>query len=94
MATRTITFSVSTSGTILGYWLAVGDQDIRLVNGQGSIDLQTGAKYILVWHMFGNSGSGISISGKDAAGSEVVSVKESDIPDGENSAAGIRRFPV
>ena len=94
MATKLITFTVKPSGTLGGYWLAIGNHDITLVNGKGSISLTVGQKYILIWHMVGSSGSGIAITGNDDAGTEVVNVKQSTIPGGENSAAGVRRFPV
>lgn len=92
MASKRVTFTVTKTGAISAYWVAVGDNDVPLTNGTGSITLTTGQRYILVWHMIGTAGSSIGIAGKDTAGNDVVTVKESAIPSGEGSAAGVRRF--
>jgi hypothetical protein len=94
MATKLITFTVKASGSISGYWIAIGDKRLTTTGGNASINLTAGQKYLLVWHMVGNSGSSIAITGNGPGGVEVVNVKQSTIPNGETSAAGMRRFPV
>ena len=94
MAERKVSFTVTPSSGSVRYWIAVGNDDITLVNGKGSINLETGRKHILTWWMAGNNGDSISITGKDDQDKKVVEVKESKIPAGENEGAGIRRFQM
>ena len=75
------------------FWIAVGDDDVRLRSGKGSINLPRPGTYILTWHMEGMAGASMNIVGKIGPVT-VVEVKETKIPDGEESGAGIRRFSI
>jgi len=87
-----VDFEVKPSAGIQAFWIAVGTQDVRLVNGKGSIDLSAG-RHTLVWWFAGDEGKSISITGKEGA-KTVVEVKESKIPPGEHQGAGSKRFDV
>lgn len=87
-----VNFEVKPSSGIQAFWIAVGTQDVKLVNGKGSIDLQVG-KQILLWWFVGNPGESISITGTQGT-TTVVQVKESKIPSGEHEGAGIKRFTL
>lgn len=88
-----IIFTVKADSGISGYWIAVDDKDVQLINGVGEIMLAKG-EHILAWWMVGNSGNGISITGRRSNGQEVVSVKKSKIPQGHTQAGGVKRFIV
>ena len=92
MATANILFTVTASDG-LKYWLAVDEQDLRVVNGKASARLERGMEHVLIWWMIGDAGDSLSIEGKDGERS-VVSVKESKIPPGTTKGAGYRRFEV
>ena len=85
---------VSPSKGIKAYWIAVGFDDVVLVNGKGSIRVEAGVNHILTWWMVGKSGASLSIKGKNRQGVQVVAVKESKIPSGELQGAGTRRFEM
>jgi hypothetical protein len=87
-----VDFEVKPSSGVQAFWIAVGTQDVTLVNGKGSINLQPG-KQLLLWWFVGNPGQSISITGKQGA-TTVVEVKESKVPDGEHEGAGTKRFSV
>jgi len=74
------------------YWIAVGQEDVRLVNGKGNIDLGAG-KHTLIWWFVGDQGEKVSITGT-VGDRTVVEVKESKIPEGETEGAGARRFTI
>lgn len=88
-----VDFTVTPDTGISGYWIAVDETDVPLVNGKGSINLSSG-QHILMWWMYGNEGAGISIIGKKENGQTVVEVKKSKIPANKKKAAGIRGFIV
>jgi hypothetical protein len=94
MATKAITFTVTPTGKISGFWIAVGNRDVPLADGVGRLSLNVGEEYALFWHMVGNGGSGIGIVGKDAAGNEVVTLKQSTIQAGRTAGAGFMWFTV
>ena len=87
-----VSFTVTPNGAA-AYWLAVGDDDVTLTNGRGTINLAAGFHY-LVWHFIGNPGSSISIVGTDARGGSLVEVKQSTVVSGQSSRAGYRGFKV
>jgi hypothetical protein len=87
-----VDFEVKPSAGIQAFWIAVGTQDVRLVNGKGSIELPTG-RHTLVWWFVGDEGKSISITGKRGA-TTVVEVKESKIPSGEHEGAGTKKFDL
>ena len=87
-----VDFEVKPSAGIRAFWIAVGQQDVRLVNGKGSIDLQAG-RHTLVWWFVGDEGKSISITGTQGE-RKVVEVKESKIPKGETEGAGIKKFDL
>lgn len=90
-----LNFTVKPSG-LKGYWIAVGNKDVDLVNRVGSIPVTDGAPHILVWWMKGNPGGSLAISGTLADGTEVVSIKSDDnqIPDDKSSWANIFEFDM
>lgn len=87
-----VDFEVKASSGIQAFWIAVGTEDVRLVNGKGSIDLPTG-RHTLVWWFAGDEGKSIAITGKKGAAT-VVEVKESKIPPGEREGAGTKKFDL
>jgi hypothetical protein len=93
MAMRQTDFTVTGKGGVQAFWIAVGDKDVRLVNGRGSIDLDDAKSHILTWWFAGNPGGTLSITGK-VGQKTVVEVKESVIPAGEHEAAGRKRFDL
>lgn len=88
-----IKFSVTPDNKVNAYWIAVGETDIPLVNGKGSIFLELGQQYLLVWWFTGNSGGSISIKG-ESVNSTVVEVKSSTIPNADHQGAGVKRFQL
>ena len=94
MSKEKITFKVKKSGGILGYWLAVGDEDVQMNNDEGSILLTKNRRHILVWWMVGSSGDSLNIVGTNSANKVVVEVKKTEIPEGEIEGNGGRRFYV
>lgn len=92
MATRSVNFEVTGKNGVQAFWIAVGNSDVQLVNGKGSITVDTGRR-TLTWWLAGNPGGKLSITGT-VGNNTVVQVKESAIPDGEHEAAGRRRFDV
>ena len=90
MSKSTVKFSVTASAGISGYWIAVGNEDVELDSGKGSIDLPTSADHRLVWWMAGKHKEHISITGK--SGSEtIVKVSKSKVTD-DGEGAGNKRF--
>lgn len=87
-----VDFEVKPSAGIRAFWIAVGQQDITLVNGRGNINLQAG-RHTLVWWFVGNPGESISITGTQGQ-RKIVEVKESKIPAGETQGAGVKRFDL
>lgn len=86
-----VNFEVKPSDGIKGFWIAVGEKDVPLVNGRGFIDLKAGEEQILVWWFVGNAGQSVGITG--TLGQEtVVEVKESKIPQGRTQGAGAKLF--
>jgi hypothetical protein len=63
MANVTVKFVVTPTGTVAGYWISVGNQDVPLNNGQGSINVASPSQPILVWHFKGNAGDSLAITG-------------------------------
>jgi hypothetical protein len=89
MAKKKVNFEVKTKGTIKAYWLAVDNDDVRLTNGKGSVDVD--GEGLLVWWMSGTSGSSITIKG--TVGTKVViDDLTSKIPKGEKKGSGKRKF--
>ena len=93
MATKEVKFTVTPSDGVKAYWIAVGKEDVTLVDGKGSIRLQTDRKHFLVWWFVGNSGSFLSIVG-EASGKTVVEMKKSTIPPSEHEGARAKRFEM
>jgi hypothetical protein len=93
MATKQIDFTVVPSAGITGFWIAVGSEDVPLVDGKGSIDVESGTRPGLTWWMTGNPRASISIAGVDGTNT-VVAIKGSKIPEGETEGGGFRRFEV
>lgn len=92
MPNKTVSFVVKGSAGVQAFWIAVGNRDVTLVNGKGSISLPPG-EHRLVWWFAGEPGGRLAIVGK--AGSEVVvEVKKSQIPDDAHTAAGQRLFAI
>jgi len=89
---RTVAFTVDKTG-LKAYWLTIGKKDVKLVNGKGTMDLETGP-HIAVWYMQGNAGAKLSISGTLKDGTEVLSVKDSKIPGGRSKWADVKPFSV
>ncbi|HEX4966549.1 MAG TPA: hypothetical protein VF173_37415 [Thermoanaerobaculia bacterium] len=87
-----VDFEVTPSSGIQAFWIAVGTDDVTLVNGKGSINLQSG-KHTLVWWFVGDEGDSISITGTQG-GRTVVQVKQSKVPSGEHEGAGVKKFDV
>jgi len=93
MATRRVDFTVTSKGGVQGSWIAVGGDDVPLVNDEGSITLQSPKTHFLVWWFVGNPGAKLTIEGK-VGQQTVVEVKESTIPPGQTEGAGSKRFDV
>ncbi len=85
---------VSPGDGIKSYWIAVGFDDVVMVNDKGSIQIQENRKHILTWWMVGTSGASLKIKGTNRGGVQVVEVKETKIPSGEFQGAGTRRFTM
>jgi hypothetical protein len=92
MAKKYVEFTVVAS-ECMGYWLAVDEYDVSLINGVGGIELEESKQHVLVWWMTGNPGDAIGIVGRQGQRT-VVTVKESKIPAGSNKGAGYRKFEV
>jgi hypothetical protein len=86
-----VDFEVKPSSGIKGFWIAVGKDDVPLVNGKGSINLPAGEEQILIWWFVGDEGKSISITGT-LGQKTVVEVKESKIPKGRVQSAGAKIF--
>jgi hypothetical protein len=93
MAMVKVDFSVQPTGVVKGYWIAVGEQDVLLAGGQGSIRLDDTMEQALLWWFIGNSGAALAVVGK-VGSRTVVEVKQSVIPDGKHEGAGIKRFAL
>ena len=93
METKKVTFTVTPNDQVKAYWIAVGNDDIPLVNGKGSINLQAPQRHFLIWWFVGNSGSTLNITGESGIDT-LVEVKNSTIPQGEHEGAGVKRFQL
>ena len=93
MATVTLKISATPGDTVQSYWITVHDKRVRMVNDEGKIELEQPGKYIIVWHFIGTEGSTLGIKG-EVDSQNVVQIKQSKIPAGEVSAAGIARFEI
>jgi len=93
MAQRTVDFEVTGKDGVAAFWIAVDDKDVRLVNGNGSIDLDNGEEHLLIWWLIGDPGGKLSIVGK-VGEKKVVEVKESKIPNDRTRAAGLKFFEL
>ncbi len=74
------------------YRAFVGGDEITFVADQGSMNLEAGT-HLLSWLMVGDEGESLSLVGTDAQ-REVVNLKKSLIPEGEQVGGGVRRFQV
>ena len=92
MPTKRVNFEVTAKAGVQAFWIAVGNADVPLVDGRGSITVNTGRR-TLTWWLAGNPGGKLSITGT-VGDDTVVEVKESAIPASEHEAAGRRRFDV
>jgi len=93
MPAVSLDLTASPSDDVQSYWITVHDQPVTMNNDAGSVNLASPGTYILVWHFIGNEGATVGIQG-DVNGSTVVQVKQSTIPAGQISGAGISRFSV
>jgi hypothetical protein len=91
MAMRTVDFEVTGKDGVQAFWIAVGKDDVRLVNGKGSKDLDDTVEHFLIWWFTGDPGGKLAIVGKVGEGT-VVEVKESKIPKKRIQAAGAKPF--
>lgn len=91
MATARVDFTVKPGPGVQAYWIAVGDDDVNLTNGRGSLQLESGRRAVLLWWFLGNPGSKLAITGKVGTRT-IVEVKASQIPAGELEGAGRKRF--
>lgn len=80
------------TSTANAYWLAVDNQDVPIVNHEGSLDV-TWDKPTLIWWFKGDEGESVSIVGK-VGGKTVVEIKKSVIPPKQTTGAGSRRFKI
>lgn len=93
MTQKTISFAVTPSKGIDTYWIAVGNEDVRLINGKGSIKLISNKHHILIWYMSGSQDDKLTIVGKNSQSADVVKV-ESKIPKKMGDGGGTKRFLV
>jgi hypothetical protein len=93
MAKVEVKFSVTPDDNVRAYWIAVGNDDIPLINGKGSIFLDEGQTYFLVWWFAGNSGGTIKIKGETIS-AVVIKDRESKIPKAQHEGAGTMRFSL
>ena len=91
MPKTTLKFKVTPGPGVLGYWIAVDKDDVRLGNGTGQIAIATGESHLLIWWFTGQAGSKVGIEGKRGE-TVIVEVKESTIPRRRRNAAGRKRF--
>lgn len=91
MAKVNVDFTVKPGTGVLGYWIAVGDQDVGLQDGKGTTQLESGETAVLIWWFVGNPGSKVGIVGK-VGQRVIVEVKESKVPQGETQGSGFKRF--
>jgi hypothetical protein len=75
----------------IGYWVAMDDKDIDLVNGSKAISLNAGIHY-LSWWMIGKPGDSIKIA--VSAGSNSLGKIETKITSGQDKAAGLMKLEV
>lgn len=87
MATKKVDFEVTPKDGTQAYWIAVDEDDVTLVNGRGSINVDDKIDHLLIWWFTGNAGGKLSIVGK-VGQKTVVEVKESKIPKGKTRGAG------
>ena len=90
---KKITFTVTPDNNINDYWIAVDNEDIKLINGEGSISLAADRNYNLIWWMTGTGNAVVEIIGRDTEDNEIVKVKSS-IPVGEGKGSGFKYFKV
>lgn len=90
MAKVSVTFRVTPDAGISGYWLHVNDRVVAITNGLGSIQLDGGAKYWLIWHAEGTAKSNLKIVG-DENGAQLVSTSSS-INENGDPVAGLQQF--
>jgi hypothetical protein len=93
MAKRTTNFTVTGKDGVKAFLLDVGMTPVPLVNGKGSIPLDTGVEHLLVWRFTGDAGAKLAIVGK-VGEQTVVEVKESTIPPHRNHGAGVKPFTL
>ncbi len=91
MAKKSLSVLVSKS-KLESFWVSVDDLDVDVINGTGSVQLDSGP-HVLVWWMLGEAGGSVGIELSDA-GRVVAKVKESKVPSGEMMGAGTLRFEV
>ena len=93
MAKRTVNFSVTTKDGVKAYVIDVGVEEVPMVNGKGSLPLDTGIEHLLVWRFTGDPGAKLSIVGTVGA-KTVVEVKQSTIPPHRIHGAGVKPFTL
>lgn len=80
MATVKVSFVVSPK-KLTAFFLEVGLSSVELMNGSGSIRLESRKSHTVIWRMVGNGGGslGISYTVEGSGSGEQVLVKESKI---------------
>jgi hypothetical protein len=92
MAKKTINFTITKDASVTAFDIEVDDDEVTIVNGKGSKDVETGAEHELDWRFSGGSGATLSITGK-VGEKKVVDVSD-NIPDGHDHGEGFQNFTV
>jgi len=93
MSTVNIKITATPSEGLKAYWVAVDDQDVKLVDGVGAVNIEASAQHILSWWLMGNPGESMGILGQ-VSGQAVVQVQRSGIPAGRVRGGGCKPFAV
>jgi hypothetical protein len=93
MATSRVQVTVKPGPSVSTTAIHIDGRPVPLVHDQGSLNLVSPGRYIVVWHFAGNPGDSLGIF-IEANGQTVLDIKKSRVPTGENAGAGIDRIEI
>lgn len=92
MAKKKLKITVSPGTGIQTYTILIDGTTLNTMDNKGEIKLDSPARHILTWVMFGDSGSSFTIEGE--VDGEQIFKKVSTVPSGESNGAGAYRFDI
>jgi hypothetical protein len=93
MATTSVQVTTKPGPSVTSTAICIDGRPVPLVHDTCSMNLASPGRYTVTWFFAGNPGTTLGIS-MEAHGRNVLDVKKSRVPSGENAGAGIDRINI